>query len=770
MSFAVSVLRFRWLIMAITLIVTVVAIFGVKGLSMTSDNRVFLGPKNPELVALKAFEDIYTPSSNVFIVLQPEDGNIFTRSTLSAIEAITAEAWQLPYARRVDSLTNFQNTYANGLDDLVVENLVEDAKNLSAEQLTRIRKIALSDPLIAKRYVTQQGNLAAIDVTFIVRPEEEEEATVEIASRARELAASIEQQYPGTKLYLTGDIMLGATMGEATEDDIAILFPIMFVLIFVIAGILLRSVTATISAIAVLVVSVVFTMGLAGWLGYVLNPGSAIAPTIILTVAIADSIHIISGVLHLMSKGTAKREAIIESLRSKFAPVLITNVTTAIGFLTLNFSDAPPFHDLGNLVAIGVAISFVYSVTLLPVMLLILPLSVTVHPLERRSLFDCLGDFVVEKYKPLLGVMIALATILILGLPRIQLGDDWFSYIDKRYPLRNDTDFVIDNFSGIDTPEFSLKSGRSNGINNPEYLGTVDAFAEWLRTQPGVEHVYSITEIVKRLNKNMNGDDPNYYRIPDSAELVAQYLLVYELSLPYGQDLNDRINIDRSETRLTVVGDFPTAEMRALSENALTWLDKNAPPYMVTEATGMSNVFAHISERNINAMLGGSVLALVLISGLLIMALRSVATGLISLIPNLLPAAMAFGLWGWLVGEVGMAVSIVAAMTLGIIVDDSVHFLVHYLRARRRDKLSQADAVRYAFHTVGKALFTTTTALVAGFSVLAFSGFLINWAIGVLTGIILVIALIVDFFLLPSLLLLPIFRGRLENNVVVVKS
>ena len=164
-------------------------------------------------------------------------------------------------------------------------------------------------------------------------------------------------------------------------------------------------------------------------------------------------------------------------------------------------------------------------------------------------------------------------------------------------------------------------------------------------------------------------------------------------------------------------------------------------------------MFAHIGMKNIISMLSGTTIALVLISLILIVALGSWRYGLLSLIPNLVPAGMAFGVWALIDGEIGMALSVVTAMTLGIVVDDTIHFLSKYLRARREQGLSAEDAVRYAFSTVGVALWVTSVALVAGFLVLATSSFKLNSGMGLLTAIVISIALLVDFLLLPPLLI-----------------
>ena len=257
---------------------------------------------------------------------------------------------------------------------------------------------------------------------------------------------------------------------------------------------------------------------------------------------------------------------------------------------------------------------------------------------------------------------------------------------------------------------------------------------------------------MKRLNRNMHGDDQAYYRLPDSPELAAQYLLLYELSLPFGSDLNDRIDVAKSATRMTVVLESLTSlEQRELDARAQVWLGENAVD-IGAPASGVSIIFAHLSQRNITSMLRGTILAMALISLILVLVLKSVRLGLVSLVPNFVPAAMAFGMWGYLVGHLGLSASVVTAMAFGIIVDDTIHFLSKY-RKVRLDGHAAPEAVRATFHTVGLALVTTTVVLAAGFLVFASSGFEISWVNGLLVSSTIVFALLADFLLLPPLLM-----------------
>ena len=402
--------------------------------------------------------------------------------------------------------------------------------------------------------------------------------------------------------------------------------------------------------------------------------------------------------------------------------------------------------------AFGVLCALVYTMTLLPAVLSILPLRASSAQSHGTAFFDRFADFVIARRKFLLWFVSLIVIVLIMGVPRIELSDNLAQYFDDRYEFRRDTDYIIENLTGVDKLEYSLSAGREGGITDPDYLRQVDAFAEWYRAQPEVTHVQAFSDIMKRLNKNMHGDDPAFYRLPDDPELAAQYLLLYELSLLFGSDLNDRIDVAKSATRLSVVTKNAwSRDLRELDKRAQAWLQTNAPDF-ANEASGLSIISAHLTLRNINSMLRGTITAMALISFILIWIFKSVRIGLLSLLPNFIPAIMSFGLWGYLVGHVGIASSVVIAVVFGIVVDDTIHFLSKYLKARR-EGLPAPEAVRYTFNTVGHALWTTTAVLSVGFLVFATSGFEVSWALGLLVTITIVFALVADFLLLPTLLI-----------------
>ena len=745
-----AVLRYRWLVVALATLVMLAITAGIRFITVTNDYRILFGEDNPQLAAFDALENTYSASKAVLIAVAPRDGSVFTREALGAVEELTEAAWRAPYSSRVNSLTNY--THSEALDDdLVVAPLVDDASSLSDADVTRIEESALNAIEIVGRLVSHDGRTAGVAINFIL-PENADQAVVEITDYLNSVLNQAHKSHPNIDYYMTGDVVMDRTFADVTKNDMETLTPIVFLIIVGATIILLRSILCTLAIVAVLVFVINTTMGFAGWQGVVFSPTNAGVPIIVMVIAIADSIHVVTSVLLGMRRGLDRNAAIVESIHINAYPIFITSVTTAIGFLSLNASDSPPFHVLGNYVAFGVLCALVYTMTLLPALLSILPLRTPRVQSEGTVFFDRFADFVIARRKFLLWFVSLVVIVLIIGVHRIELSDNLAQYFDDRYEFRRDTDYIIENLTGIDKLEYSLSAGREGGITDPDYLRQVDAFAEWYRGQPEVTHVQAFSDIMKRLNKNMHGDDPAFYRLPQDPDLAAQYLLLYEFSLPFGSDLNDRIDVAKSATRLSVVTrNAWSRDLRELDKRAQAWLQANAPAF-ANEASGLSIIAAHLTLRNINSMLRGTITAMALISFILIWIFKSVRVGLLSLLPNFIPAIMSFGLWGYLVGHVGIASSVVIAVVFGIVVDDTIHFLSKYLKARREGRPA-SEAVRYTFNTVGHALWTTTAVLSVGFLVFATSGFEVSWALGLLVTITIVFALVADFLLLPTLLI-----------------
>lgn len=745
------ILKWKYLVVFLSVAMVFALAAGAGKLAFTNDYRIFFSKENPQLNAFEELQNTYTKNDNVLFVIAPKDKQVFTTKTLAAVKDITEQAWQIPYSIRVDSVTNFQHTYAEG-DDLVVDDLVVDPDSMTQEELNHVKQVALHEPMLLNRLISPDAGYTGVNVIIQLPGVDQMKENPEVVSFVRKMLADMKTKYPDIELRLAGIVMLNNAFPEASQHDGMTLIPMAFGAIIIVLLFLLRGISGTIATVILVLFSIITAMGTAGWLGFKLTPPSASAPIIILTIAIAGAVHLLVTMLQEIHKGMSKHDAIVESMRVNFTPIFLTSLTTALGFLSLNSSDAPPFRDLGNMSSFGVVAAFLLTISFLPAVMYILPIKAK-QLVVGTDVMTRIGEFVVYRRSQLLGGIFVGVVVLLAFIPKNELNDIFVNYFDESVEFRRDTDFTTEYLTGTYTIEYSLDSGETNGVSKPEFLRNVDAFANWYRQQPEVKHVHTITDTFKRLNKNMHGDNEDWYQLPENRELAAQYLLLYEMSLPYGLDLNNQIDVAKRSTRLNVTLEtISSNQILELEQRANNWLHQNTPE-MATYGASPAIMFAHIGQRNIIAMLSGTTAALVMISGVLIIALRSFKYGIISLIPNLFPAGCAFGIWALTVGEVGLALSVVTAMTLGVVVDDTVHFISKYIRARKEQNMDTHEAVRYAFRNVGVALWVTSAVLIAGFMILAQSAFELNAGMGLMTSLIIAIALVLDFLMLPPLLM-----------------
>ena len=725
---------------------------GVPRLRITNDMRAYFSEDNPQLAAFDALENVFDQQDSLLIFVVAKSGDLFTPDRLELVRELTNLGWQAPYSRRVDSLASYQHSHTIG-DELQVESLIPPSPALDAVTASRIREIALAEPTLVGRVISLDGSATGINVILSI-PDDDLDANDVTVQWARDALPAYRARHPEVDILIGGTAATNVALGEAVQRDLSRLVLLSYAVIITGLILLLRHIGGTVATVAVATLSVAATMGVFGWIGLTLSAVAGFVPSLVMTIAVADSVHILSSYYYELRRGEPKRDAIKASMRINASPVLITTVTTIIGVLTLNFSDSPPYRSLGNMVAVGVLAAYLLSMSFLPALLALLPIR---NPDRGRSLerwMNGFADTIIARHRALLiGVGIVIFSITAF-IPRNELTERWHSYFDETFEVRLTIDAVADRMRGLHVLRYALDSGVEQGVNDPEYLRRVDAFSSWLLEQDGVHHVTPISDTLKRLNRNMHGDDPAWYRLPDGRELSAQYLLLYELSLPMGLGLEHIIDVRHGATQLVALVERTDSErLLELDRRAQAWLAGHAPDWKRAEGTGVDMMFAHINNRTIRGLLKGMVLALALISLLLVVALRSVKLGLLSLITNLAPAGLAYGAWGLMVGRIDLSASVVMCMSIGIVVDDTVHFLSKYLHARRAEGLDVSGALRYAFNTVGVALVITTAVLVAGFLVLAASHFVPSVTTGTLLAMTLAFALVVDFLFMPPLLI-----------------
>lgn len=706
---------------------------------------------NNDFMTLKRMETTFSPDTSLMFIYKPKEGDIFNSKSLAAIEEITEIAWTLPFVMRVDSISNFQHTEIVG-DELHTDYLYENAETLTVEQIKKIKRVVLSEKALLRQSISNDGNATSIVATVMI--DEAQTQALELMPAVREVVADLRVKYPDSDFMLLGDVPFAEATEMASNETLQKTTPLAMVLVVICLAILLRSVYS--------VITTQVMIGLSVGLGYCifiladasLSPISAGASPMIITLAVADCVHVLVTYHQQCGLGKSKRDAMFESLRLNFSPVWLTSITTGIGFLMMNFAESPPFHDLGNAVFIGVMMAFFLSVFLLPPVMMYLPKPNYQFGKSQSAYMQGLAKFTINKRKQLLWGMSAVILTCIALLPLNRVNDILTEYFDETFEVRQALDFYVENVGGIQRLAYVIPSKGPGGITDPEYLKNLDDLIQWAEAHPKVSHIRSFVEVVKRLNRNMHDGNPSYYKVPEDRELIAQYVLLYELGLPFGLGLDTQVDIDKAETKFEIVfNHVHSDELVSLREEVDQWMKDHWPDYMHASATGMDSLFSDITFANVYSMVFGTVLALVLVSSLLMLTLKSARYGLLSLLPNLLPAAMTFGIWGVIDGEVGMVVSIIACMTLGIIIDDTVHFLSKYVRAKREMGLATEEAAVYAFETVGVALIATSIILVANFSVLGSSHYYPNAATGTLTSMTITLALVIHFFFFVPLLL-----------------
>lgn len=741
------------------LLATIVSCLGFMHARLDNDYRIYFDENNANLLAHEQLKNEYVNDDSVSFLLL-FDTSALKADNLEIIASFTQDAWQLPRTLRVDSLANFMATRVED-DDILIEELVPVDEEVDKSQEEKVRRVAKSHPSLVRKLISDDERMAMIALSVKMDASNAQD-TLLVTSEARKLARKYEKKFKNLKVYLSGSVPANAAFTEASEKDMATLFPLMFLIISIMIYLCVRSIRGVLFTMYVVICSSILPMGIFAWLKIPFNTSTTITPLIVLTVAIADSIHIFSSIRLFLRQGSSIEEAVRKSLKKNFYVIFITSLTTAIGFLGLNFGDVPPFRELGNLTALGVMVAFFSSVTVLPSLVILFKIPTDLKASRHLVNWRPVSEFLSQHSGKITVITLGMVVFMGYVVPQIRIQDNLMEYFDESFAFRRAANKQIKHLKGYDSLEFSVQAGEENGVYNPEFLAAIEKFEQWIKVQQHVVSVTTILPVLKEMRQRLNEDDPSFYALPDGREEAAQYLMLYEMSLPFGRDLNNQINTKRSATRVTVSLERVTnTELIELVQNAERWLEENIKPYTSKRATGVSVLFANLYYDNTLGMIGGTVISFALITLTLIIIFRSLAFGLLSLLPNLLPAVVTFGAWSLLVGEIGLIGSTVTALTLGIVVDDTVHFLSHYLK-NFRSGMSVHDSVAKTLEDIGDALLSTTVILALGFGVLSFSGFQLNEYLGKLCFMTIVAALLLDVFFLPCLLM--VLFGRKEKK------
>ena len=750
-------LQYRWLFIFGSLLLFALGASGIPNAGFNSSYRVFFGPDNPQLLAFDEFQAVYVQDDNVAVVIHHPDESVFSNEVLETVRSLTAALWKTEYVTRVDSVTNFQHTQVTE-DDLLVDDLVP-ALPLTQDELYAKQQIALAEPLLQGLLLSSDSRVTQVNARVLF-PSLKENPNVasDVYVAVEQLIAHEQAVHPDIDYRIAGIVATNHAFAKTPEDEMGKMFPLMIGLTIICLALLVRSTWGVVLPLLVVLLTIMFTLGMSGHFGILLTAVSAAFPQILLAIAIAYSVHIVVSYTRLRREGLNRDDAVRMTIYKNLTPIFLTAITTAIGFLSMTLNEVPPVQDLGILVGVGVIFTFVIAVTFLPALLAVCPCGVKAMPTpppggpEREEWTVLLGRFVVKHHRSLLYGLLFIVAGSSIFIARLELNNNPLNYFKIGTWHRDATEFVDANLTGVTFTDYSLQSGQPHGITDPAFLAKLEAFTEYVRTIPEVAHVNSIVPVMKRLNKNLHADDPAYYRLPDTQELAAQYLLLYTMSLPFGLDLTNQINVDYSSTRVTATMHKVNGKRHMeILDQIEGWVAANMPE-VNTKGVGTWVMFTYLSQRVIHGMINSLMLALVLITIVCVVTFRSIRLGLISLVPNALPILLTFGVWGMLGDHIDFAVSIVATAALGVIIDDTIHLLVRYQRSREEGR-EHGQAFQYALNDVGHALLFTSIILVVGFGLFLLSGFRINSSMGAMISLSIAFALAFDFLCLPGILM-----------------
>ena len=719
---------------------------GIFGLGFDSSLDALLTRSDPYVEEMELLQDEFPGATAIlFAFLAPEGESLFTRPRLQAIDELRERWLEIPLAARQSSLLDYYSP--RNLRRL----FDRDFREYSNAELEALGRSAAADDLLAGNLLAGDGSLAFTRIVLNADFASEAQR-LEAAGVALGLRDELRLVYPELEIHVSGEVLLEYSSRQSMLEDLGGLLP--FVILACIAAIcgLFRSLRAGLAILAHILLTLFCALGALGLAGFSFNTVTAIAPVIIVVVSVASSVHVISiyrqGLAAAMPPLAAMRFSLVHNIR----PVSLAALTTAIGFASLNLSSSPAIQGFGSTVAVGIVFSWLLTPAVLPALLVRL-LRQADNRGEGDLLQRAMGRAITigrQRDRQLFWGCTALAAVGISMLPLNETDFNRLDFISDEAGLREYFDVVGARLDRGPTISYAIDAGGRDGAVEPEFLARLEALQAWLEAREQIESTASVVEVLKTVNE-MRYDDPAAYRLPQDAETIDNYLAAYRFVQNRDFPLSNLLSTDRSIATLAVNA-RPMSNQQVLDLNALVdaGFEQHFSEARLIHGSGLL-VFSRMDERVTVELLRGYSLSLALITLTLIAGLGSLYFGLLSIIPNLLPAAIVFGFWGLLVGTLDPFVMMLFSISIGLVVDDTVHMLTHYLSRRRKGE-PVTDAIAHAIRTAGPALTITTLVLTLGSTFLmAASTFYFQQAARLLVPIV-VLALLLDVFYLPAIL------------------
>ncbi|MCI5219575.1 MAG: RND transporter, partial [Candidatus Electrothrix sp. LOE2] len=487
-----------------------------------------------------------------------------------------------------------------------------------------------------------------------------------------------------------------------------------------------------------------------------------------------DSVHILAIFFHRLrhNKGD-KAEAVEYAVGHSGLAVLMTSLTTAGGLLSFSTADVAPVADLGIYAAAGVMLALLYTLVLLPSLLALIPLKEKkkkkkeTHKTTSRldTMLSAIGHFATGNPKAILAVTVLIFIVSIIGITRIKFSHDIVRWYQKDAPIRIASETIDEEMRGSIALEIVLDTGKVNGLYDPDLLQRIDSsigYVEQLRKgEIFAGKAWSITTILKEIHQALNENRPEFYTVPDNPDLIPQEFLLFENS--GSDDLEDVTDSQFSKARFTIKVPFRDAVAYTDFIQTVNEHFQRTFPELKITTTGMTSIIFQTMARVIRSMAKSYIIALIVITALMILLIGKLRTGLLSMIPNLLPIFLTLGIMGWFHVPLDLFTMLVGSISIGLAVDDTIHFM-HNFRRYFEQSGDAKQAVMETLHSTGRAMLITTCVLSLGFFIFMFANMNNLFNFGWLTGFTIITALLADYFIAPALLVLVNRSGNVGEN------
>ncbi len=724
---------------------------GILRTSFDTSLDALLTRSDPYVAELEALESEFpNPLQLTFAFIPNTESDVFTTPVLAAIQDLANNYTAIPFQARLTSLVEYfspetqQRLFTKPLADY------------SGEELRALRDAAITDRLLTNNLLGMDASITFAIVTIQDIPLDDEQH-LQIAEAALQLRDELRQRNRDVRIHVNSEVILEQSSQQAMVDDLTQLLPFVILVCVLIICYCFRSITLGICILGHTFFTLLCTVGSLGYSGLAVNSVSIIAPLVVVIVSVANSVHLISIYLQTQQRGESKISSMHASIFYNLQPITLAALTTIIGFYSLNISSSPAIQDFGTIVSVGVAFSYVLTLTIMPALLVWFSNSGrdSSQSFFLQKSLRLLINFTEQHDRSLFWGFSALSLVTILLLPLNEIDFNRLDFVSSDSEIKQFYDEVGARMNRGPSLTYGIDTGAIDGAIEPLFLQQVDQFQQWLLARGDIESVASTVDLVKTVNRFQHQDNPQFHILPDDIDTVAAYLNGYEAVQSEDFPLSGFINSDFSMITL-VVNAVPMSNQTLidldedLTEQFTSQFGDAFPSASLMHGSGIL-LFSRMDALVTTELLQGYGVSLLLITLCLIVGLRSVYFGLLSMLPNLFPATIVFGFWAVLIGQLDPFVMMLFSISIGLVVDDTVHVLSHYLETRQTGANHQ-EAISHAVRTAGPAMCITTLILALGTTILIGANTIYFQQAAKLLVPIVLLALVLDLLYLPPIL------------------